>query len=146
MVRHGQRYIGRSRRGQRKCLRITENLFRVHAQCHCRRKDGRFGTKQVGEESHETDLPPHTHIGFPWYSPVVLLLQRAWATKIHPKSNLIHLSNSQSHLPQSHTSCFTTAETIPWHFCYFLFSHFPCLSHPPIHTTLLCTTVTNTTS
>jgi hypothetical protein len=89
VVRCGQRYVGRSRHGQRKCLKITENLFHVHAQCHYRRKDGRFETKQVGGESHDIDLPPHTHIMFSRYSSSALLLQRAWVTIIHPNPKLI---------------------------------------------------------
>lgn len=89
MVRCGQRYVGRSRHGQRKCLQITENLFHVHAQCRYRRKDGRFETKQLGGESHDIDLPPHTHIMFSRYSPSASVLQRAWVTIIHPNPKLI---------------------------------------------------------
>jgi hypothetical protein len=47
------------------------------------------GSKRVGGESHDTDLPPHTHIMFSRYSPSALLLQRAWVTIIHPNPKLI---------------------------------------------------------
>jgi hypothetical protein len=77
-----------------------ENLFRVHAQCPYRRKDGRFGKKQVGEESHDMDLPPHTYIWFSWYSLAALLLHRAWMAIIHQDANLIRLlSNAKQPIP-----------------------------------------------